>query len=361
MVSPVGPVRNPLEFRLSVIIPVHNGASTLDACLRSLSLHGGPGLQVIVIDDASTDDSASIAIAGGVEVLKVVKRRGPAFARNLGVTQACGEIILFLDADVLVLPDTIPKVRARFSADSGLAALMGSYDDAPAEPGVVSQYRNLLHCFTHRTGNSDASTFWTGCGAIRREVFLELGGFDTGYLNASIEDIELGYRLRRQSRRVMLDPEICVKHLKRWKLLPMLRTDILHRGIPWTRLILREGAMPNDLNLRTGQRYSVLLAYLLLGLLTASVAELIWQAPALWIRWTSAAATVALGSLLLVNRRFYWFLAEARGWLFVAAAMPLHFAYLLCNGISFLWGLASHVWDVAFQLLEDRATSQKKA
>jgi glycosyltransferase involved in cell wall biosynthesis len=350
MVSILEPPRQP-ESLLSVIIPVHNHAASLDACLRSLSLNGGRGLQVIVIDDGCMDNSASIALAHGAQVLKTAERKGPACARNLGVAHARGETILFLDADVLVLPDTIAKVRDRFSADPQLDALMGSYDDEPAGSGLVSQYRNLLHCFVHRTGKREASIFWSGCGAIRKHIFLDLGGFDTEYDNSSIEDIELGYRLRKKNRKILLDAGIRVKHLKRWELFSMLRTDIQYRGIPWTRLILREGLMPDDLNLRIGQRFSVVLAFLVLALLAASAAELIRHAPAALTASTVGAAGVVWAVLLLVNRRFYKFLAEARGWSFSAAVTPLHFVYFLCNGISFQSGLAAHAWSVAWKRL----------
>ena len=77
---------------------------------------------------------------------------------------------------------------------------------APRLQGVVSQYRNLLHHFVHQHGNSEASTFWAGCGAIRRSVFEEMGGFDEQrFPTPSIEDIELGYRLRQAGHRILLD------------------------------------------------------------------------------------------------------------------------------------------------------------
>lgn len=81
--------------------------------------------------------------------------------------------------------------------DTQVDALIGSYDDDPKSPDFISQYRNLMHCSVHQTGRSEASTFWSGCGAIRREVFLESGGFDETYVRPAIEDIELGYRLTR--------------------------------------------------------------------------------------------------------------------------------------------------------------------
>ena len=67
--------------------------------------------------------------------------------------------------------------RAAFAEDLTLDALIGSYDDDPAERDFLSQYKNLMHCFVHQTGNEQASTFWSGCGAIRRDVSLAHSGF----------------------------------------------------------------------------------------------------------------------------------------------------------------------------------------
>ena len=258
-----------------MIIPVFNSADTLKLCLASLRESLTLPIECIVVDDGSTDDSASVARGCGVSVLSTGGRAGPARARNLGAASARGEVLFFLDADVCVSPDTIGRVQSAFEGDSTLDALIGSYDDSPASKDFLSQYRNLMHSFVHQTGRREASTFWSGCGAIRRSVFTEHSGFDEAYARPAIEDIELGYRLSRSGRKIALDPELQVKHLKRWTFIGLVKTDVLNRGIPWTELILRDQNMPNDLNLQLSQRVSVALAYVLLGF--AAVCAIQWR------------------------------------------------------------------------------------
>lgn len=251
-------------FRLSVVVPVFNGSAYLSRCLAHIRACSYPYLECIVADDGSTDDSADIAKAFGCTVVSTGGRRGPAFARNLAVRSATGKLLVFIDADVCVNPSAFDRLLCAFRDDDTLEAIIGSYDDEPGASGLLSQYRNLMHCYVHQHGKRRASTFWTGFGAIRRATFLEAGGFDESYARPSVEDIELGYRLFKSGVRLALDPAITVKHLKRWTLPDIIRTDILDRGIPWAELIVRERMMPNDLNLKMSQRLSVLLMALLI-------------------------------------------------------------------------------------------------
>ena len=190
---------------------------------------------------------------------------GPAAARNWGARIARAPLIFFLDADVAVHPRTLGLARARFEIDRGLSALFGSYDASPAAPGIVSQYRNLLHHFVHQQGTFEqgirpAHTFWTGCGVIRRDVFLDFGGFDPGlYPRPAIEDIELGYRLTRAGHRIVLARDVLATHMKRWTLREMVRTDIFSRGVPWTILLKRTGTVETDLNVKLDQKACVVL------------------------------------------------------------------------------------------------------
>src|SRR5439155_18197341 len=115
----------------------------------------------------------------------------PAVARNLAAGEARGAVLFFVDADVRLAPDAVARVQTEFQSDPGLAALFGSYDQLPAAPNFISQYKNLLHHFVHQDSADEGTSFWAGCGAIRRDIFASLGGFNTGYRRPSIEDIEL--------------------------------------------------------------------------------------------------------------------------------------------------------------------------
>jgi GT2 family glycosyltransferase len=258
-----------MAVAVTVVIPVHNDAANLRACLRALRRSGESSFECIVVDDGSTDESAAVPGEFGFRVLQTGSRSGPARARNLGASAASGSVLFFIDADVCVHPDTLSKVCAAFEDDPALDALIGSYDDQPGADDFVSQYKNLMHCFVHQSARRDACTFWSGCGAIRKSLFLEHSGFSEDYRRPAIEDIELGYRLKQAGRKLILDPTLTVQHLKRWTFWSLLKTDILDRGIPWTELILRERSMPNDLNLQLSQRVSVALSFLLACLAVA--------------------------------------------------------------------------------------------
>jgi GT2 family glycosyltransferase len=261
-------MRERLQPSISIIIPVFNSSAELRRCLDAIRASSLEPHEVLVVDDGSTEDIASIVHGSGAVLLTAAGRRGPAAARNHGATQASGDVLLFIDVDVLVHRDSVAKVALAFT-DPGVHAVIGSYDHAPASKEFLSQYRNLMHHYTHQTGSPQATTFWSGCGAIRREVFLRMSGFDAAYRRPAIEDIELGYRLSAAGYSIVLDPRIQVTHLKRWSLTKMVKTDVFDRGIPWTLLILRAGRMPDDLNLRWTQRLSVAIAgfAMLLGIL----------------------------------------------------------------------------------------------
>ena len=260
----------PGDLRLAVIVPAYNAGALLQSSLSALRQGDRQPDELIVVDDGSTDKTREIAGRFGATVLSTGGRRGPGYGRNLGAREASSDILLFLDADVCVHADTLARVVEVFRGNEDLHALIGSYDDHPACPRFLSLYRNLMHHYVHQSSAREATTFWSGCGAIRRSTFLDIGGFDASYGRPAIEDIEFGYRLHARKFRIALCPEIQVQHLKSWGVTTMIRTDILDRGIPWTMLILRSGRMPNDLNLKWSQRLSVAIVGLCILLAAAA-------------------------------------------------------------------------------------------
>jgi len=257
---------------ISVIIPNYNGFKTLQRCLAAVKSSNYLKYECIVVDDGSTDGSIEIANDLATQVVVVEGGpKGPGHARNLGARVASGDIIFFVDADVVIYPDTLRKVADSFAGSSALAAVFGSYDDQPGDGQFLSQYKNLFHHFVHQQSNEDSHSFWSGCGAVRREIFLEIGGFDTlKYPHPSIEDIELGRRLIAKRYKILLNKTIQVKHLKRWTLANLVKTDVFDRGVPWTQLVVADRKIPNDLNLGSSQRWSALFVGILLVFMTAS-------------------------------------------------------------------------------------------
>jgi glycosyltransferase involved in cell wall biosynthesis len=332
----------------SIIIPVYNGGAQFERCLKAISGSTFSDWELIVVDDGSTDDSLALAQTFGATTLQTRGRLGPAVARNNGARVATGKYLYFVDADCEVHPDTLANIAQLFQANPDLDAVFGSYDDAPGAPNFIAQYKNLFHHYVHQHSSLQASTFWTGCGAIKRAQFLALDGFDTAkYERPSIEDIDLGYRLKQAGGHIRLAKHVQVKHLKAWSLLTLLKADIFDRGLPWTRLILQNKVFMSDLNLQTHNRVSVVAVYSLL----VAVGVSFLQPHSLFIG-------VGLALLLLwLNLSLYRFFYQKRGLGFALRVIPMHWLYYFYNAISFGCGLLLHWRDqlkTAPQPLVDR-------
>ena len=336
---PAGPASpRPRRPPLSVVIPVNNGGRDFGRCLRGLRDSSWTDYELLVVDDGSTDDTAERAGASGATVLRNSRKLGPAAARNAGALASGAPLIFFLDADVAVHPDAIARAMARFEADPGLAGLFGSYDDDPPAPGLVSRFRNLLHHYVHQSGSfvddaRPAHTFWTGCGLIRRDVFLSSGGFDPQlYRRPAIEDIELGYRLARAGHRIVLARDVQATHLKRWTFVEMIRTDIFRRGVPWVLLMKRSKVVETDLNVSKAQRACVV----------ATGLGLLGTIGAIWLPSLLALVPLSVLAIVGLNRDFYRFLARRRGVAFAVASTILHLIYYCCCGVSVV--IAEALW-----------------
>lgn len=319
---------------LSVIVPVYNSGRELELCLDALASSDCVDFEVLVVDDGSSDPIEPIVARAGFRYLRIEGPGGPARARNHGVEHVGGRCVVFIDADVCVHRDTLHLFAERFAADPSIDAVVGTYDDAPRHPSFLSQYKNLFHHYVHQDADGEISTFWSGCGAMRRDVFLEFGGFDElRYRRPAIEDIELGTWISKAGRRIVLDKRVRCQHLKRWTLAGLIKTDVFDRGIPWTRLMLRAGSVPNTLNVKPTQRLSMVLVYLvLLSVPAALFYPLAWVATGLFVV-----------AALLFNLDFYRYFAARRGWGFALRTVPLHWLYFLYCGISVVAGTLLHV------------------
>ncbi len=319
---------------ISIITPVYNGGYAFVCSLLAIEQSQFDNYELIVIDDGSTDESAAIAKKFGAKVLQTSGREGPGSARNLGAKIAKGEYLCFIDADCEIQDDALAKLAQTLQSKPKIDALFGSYDDQPKATNFIAQYKNLMHHYVHQQGNEDASTFWAGFGVVKRSIFLEVGGFDTEqFPRPSIEDIELGYRLKQNNASIYLAKNLQVKHHKAWKFFGLIKTDLFDRGIPWTKLLLsNQSNVVNDLNLQTSSRISVVAIYTLILCLIASIFN-----PAAIIVGSISAIT-----LLYLNWDVYRFFYQKRGLAFAIAVIPAHWTYYVYGGLSFVLGTLSY-------------------
>lgn len=318
----------PVPCRLSLIMPTVFWTGCFERCARRaldlIDRAAGPVEAVFAFDGVPPATPAWLD-REGVRIVATRRRSGPAVARNLAAQAATSPILFFVDADVELAPDAIDRVLSAFDEDADLVAMFGAYDDEPAAAGVVSSFRNLLHHHTHTVNPGTASTFWTGCGAIRTAAFLDVGGFDESFTHPSVEDIELGMRIASNGGRIVLDPNLRCKHLKQWTLASMVFTDIVHRAVPWTRLILSQKRLPVTLNLDWRGRLGAICA---LGMAVSLVAA--WFTP--FGLWAAVGLTAAL---VVLNRDLYRLCLSKRGLRFAAASVALHWLYFVYSSLTF--------------------------
>ncbi len=222
----------------SVIIPNHNGEKTLPEVLEAILAPGYSSLEVIVVDDASTDNSRKLIRDYPMKLISHEECRGAAAARNSGAAAAAGKILVFIDNDVVVPADTFNRLDSRFR-DPGLSAVIGLLAPLTRYGNLCSQYKNFYMHYTYLKLPERVTVFYTSIAAIRRDVFEASGGFDTRYRSATIEDMEFGVRLTGKGYRISIDKSLQVDHLRHYTLFSFLRTGFL-RAAGLAKIALRD-------------------------------------------------------------------------------------------------------------------------
>ena len=331
---------------VTVIVPAYNAEATLPACLAALGRMTYPASEVLVFSDGSTDRTLEIAEASGARVIRNNGLpRGPAHGRNAAAREATSDLLLFVDADVVIGEECLEKLVAAMQ-EHDAAAAFASYDDAPASTRLAGLYANLRHHFTHQHSAQEATTFWSGVGLIGRQLFLDLGGYDEAqFAHPSIEDVELGMRLKAAGHRIRLVPEALAKHCKDWSLWRVWHTDVVRRALPWSRLLMQGKTEGADLNLSSAERIKAL----------ASVGTFATLIAALLVPLSLLLAAALFACYYYLNRRFFGVLRAnltTGQWI---RAVLLHLCYHAYSLGAYLWVAAEHTLARAFGGGRERA------
>jgi len=333
---------------ISVVLPAHNAARTLGECLQAICCSDYAEYEVIVVDDASIDDTAQVAAQHACRVVRLHENVGAARAKNLGVDEAQGDIVLFTDADILLQPNTLSVVAEHFG-DPIVAGVVGLLGQRLRYRNFGSQFKNLWmhYTYTRLAASSDAErgvgVFFTSIAAIRRDVFVQMGGFDPNYRGASVtEDIEFGQRLLTAGYKVRLDTRLTVEHLKYYSLSGLLKTD-LERAFGLSKTWLRKKL--ERAQREVGQKYYASVPwFFMLGVLLAWLLPL-FVVLSLWAKQSSWALVALLGyvAILLANAPFLNVLRRARGWLFLLQCCLFLPVDLWVSGLGVLWAVVDYL------------------
>jgi len=302
------PVGEPQPIRaadVSVVIPASDGPATLERCLAAVESSTVRVGEVLVVRDRTASNAAE--------------------ARNLGVERSSGSAIVFVDADVVVHPDAIARLLLALERDPKAVAAFGAYDESPGGAGPIAGFRYLLHHHVHLTGAGECDTFWTGLGAVRRDAFLQAGGFDSE--RRWMEDVDLGLRLTDRGGRILCEPGARGQHLKDLGLAEMLRTDVFRRAVPWVELMLERRSVSSGLNLSRRNRFQALVS------------------GAFFVAAVGRRPRTALGLIVvfaLLDLPFLRTVARARGKAQAALALPLHLLHHIAGLAGLVIGLARH-------------------
>jgi|SRR5689334_8810734 len=331
---------------LSVIVSTCESGATLEEALAAIRASDLPrdSYELIVVDDASRDRSVAIAARYADTVVKLPLRRcGPAYARNRGVELSRGEVVAFVDGDVVIPADTLTGMLAILEARPEVDAVAASRHERPAARNFVSQYWNLLLRFGEERYSSKSAQFPTGCGAVRREVFIAAGMYDEWrFASASLECLELGERLLARGHRVVLSASLQAAQLRRWSALGICseiwtRSTLIARSLGYSRM---NAVAPSDVVFTLSR--TLVPGVALLGAMFLAAAFVPSSAPA-------TRALMALACLVFANFPLFRFYARARGVGFAMLSAPVHVLIQIVAATALVkgWILRDVLGDVA--------------
>lgn len=181
---------------ISVIVPTLNEEKALEATMKRLKMQDYDGeYEIIVADGISEDRTVEIAVKYADKVI-AVEKRGIAAGRNAGARAAKGDILVFVDADTLLLPNVLEEIQRSFNDKSVVGVVPTVY---PTDPSL----KNVLpYWFFHRVSRASMRTgnplLGGMCVAYRKGAFERVGGFDES-LRAG-EDLDLSLRMRKSGK-----------------------------------------------------------------------------------------------------------------------------------------------------------------
>ncbi len=226
-----------MERYISVVIPNHNMAAVIGRCLEAAFAAEYENFEVIVVDDCSDDNSIEVIEGFPCRLIRLEERSGASKARNTGALNSRGEIIFFTDADCLLLRDTLSAVNRAFSETGPDVIVGGTYTRIPCDRGFFSIFQSVFINYSETKNAENPDYIAAHALVIDARTFRDSGGFPEDFLPI-IEDVEYCHRLRRAGCRLVMKPDIQVRHIFDFSLSGSLR-NAFRKSKYWTMYSLK--------------------------------------------------------------------------------------------------------------------------
>lgn len=338
------PVPEPATPAVSVVIPVFNAAKTMPAVLEAVYNSVFKDFEIVVVHDCSTDKTCEV-LEGlksrfPYRLIEFPENRGVSKARNTGAREARGEIILFIDADCIIQPDTIGRCVAELRKGESIA-IGGAYTKDAWDEDFFSNFQSLyIHHVETKTEHPDYIA--THCMALRKSTFEEFGGFKEDYFighAASVEDVELSHRMLAAGHQISRPRGVEVRHIFGFGLKKSVKNAI-KKSKYWTMYSLHHKDVTKDSGAASHElKVNVLTQSLNVVLITAALITRIWWLfiPVAFLYALNAAASFRLFRLIR-RERGWWFLIRAM------AYYQLVYPFVVAYG-AFV-GTLKYFWEV---------------
>jgi len=232
------------EKFISVIIPNHNGGETIGKCLEAVSSSKYKNFEVIVVDDYSEDNSLEIIKRYPYKLITLKKHSGASSARNIGAANSNGEWLFFIDADCLLFEDTLIKVNesiARYNSEKIIIG--GTYTSVPYDDKFFSTFQSIFINYSE-TKKPEPDYIATHAMIISRKLFQQSKGFITDFLPI-LEDIEFSHRLRQMGCKLIMEPDIVVRHIFNFTMIRSLK-NAFRKSMYWVMYSLKNKDLFKD-------------------------------------------------------------------------------------------------------------------
>jgi glycosyltransferase involved in cell wall biosynthesis len=328
----------PNATSISVIIPNYNGGATIGECLRAAFSSNYSDFEVVVVDDASTDDSRDIITKFPCKLMELKEHSGVSKARNIGAENSSGGILLFIDSDCLLEKDALALVES--SVRDGLRVIGGTYTPIPFDSqSFFSTFQSIF--INYHEAKEEPDYIAAHCLAIERDVFNEVGGFiEDSYMGiaAGVEDVELSHRLRRAGYGLKMNPRILVRHFFDFTFHKSM-ANAFKKSMVWTMYSLKNKDWFKDSGTASQGLKINVLAYF-----TSIFLALLYIASS----GTALAGIPVLAVInLLVNRGLLAAFYRAKGFFFALKAGAYYFLiYPMAVGLGSFAGLLRYIWEI---------------